>query len=116
MMTTSRKGAIGCLMSNTGKPNKRKARGKKTAYAIYYKDNSYMTYDLTKSDYEALRGALGFCEYVETSIGMLATGDIRAVIEQRPLPPQEEKPTNPPLSQDAYAWIYGKEGDTPDGI
>lgn len=91
---------------------------KQYPYAIYYSDNSYMIYDLTKADYEALTKAiLEQAPAVKVSIGVLQTKDIRAVIKQREEKPKKEKPAVPDLSVDeleylkeSLADIYG-EGD-----
>lgn len=88
-------------------------RGKTKPYAVYYKDGSYLIYDLTKKDYEELKRALLYLpnpelEYrrldtVELSIGILKLEDIRAVILQRPV--QMNEAANPPMPVQDQVWI-----------
>lgn len=93
------------MRGGTGQVMSKRQRGKKTPYAIYRKDNSYLIYDLTKADYMALVSACKTREPVELSIGLIVTDDIRAVIEQKPAPPPDDKPANPPMTQDAIGWL-----------
>jgi hypothetical protein len=73
----------------------RKPRAKTRLYAIYYKDNSYMTYELTEADYNALTKAIDAKMPVKLSVGQLVTEDIRAVIIQKEQPKVETKPDKP---------------------
>src|SRR5690348_5533876 len=73
-------------------------------YAIFYNDNSYVTYDLTEKDYQGLKHSLLFhLPVIEVSIGLLRTGDIRSVIVQRPI--QENKAVDPLLSDEQILWM-----------
>lgn len=84
----------------------RKPRAKLTPYAIYYKDGTYMTYDLTKDDYEALTGAIVERKPVALSVGFIVIDDIRAVILQKPTPaPVPDKPAVPDLPPDEREWL-----------
>lgn len=73
-------------------------------YAIFYTDNSYVTYDLTEEDYSKLKDALFFVRgVVEISIGLLRTEDIRSVVVQRPV--LENKAVDPLLSDEQILWM-----------
>lgn len=82
-ITTQRKDG-----STMSKPRR---RGLVTPYAIYYRDGSYMIYDLVEADYKALKDSMAQRKCVELSIGFFATDDIRAIIEQREVEQKEEQ-------------------------
>jgi hypothetical protein len=83
---------------------------KKYPYAIYYKDGSYMIYDLTTDDYATLvQGVIDNAHGVVTSVGLLVLEDIRSIIEQKPEPKvkkvKEEKPAYPDLDAESVEWL-----------
>jgi len=76
-------------------------------FTVYYKDGTYLSYEFTKKDYEAIQDAmLKMLPAVVTSIGVLAISDIRAVILQRKIAdvPQNEG-ANPDLPPQAIEWL-----------
>jgi hypothetical protein len=99
--------------------SKPRKRGTTTPYAIYYKDGSYMIYDLTKADYDALTTGIRIKAPASLTVGFLVTDEIRAVIEQ--LQPKEEKQERPALPdmpeeyreyyKGVMAGIYDEEVD-----
>ena len=91
---------------------------KRYKYTIFYTDGTFMTFELTKDDYDNLvrtlsawtkeRGAM----FAVVSIGIISISDIRAVVEQKEEEIEEETPvdTNPPLDQDSYNWLKENGG------
>jgi hypothetical protein len=88
---------------------------KKRSYTILYTDGTYLTYDLTKEDFESVKAALCHGEewkYVAVSIGIIGMENVRSIIEQKEEELEEETPTdtNPPLDQESYNWIKEQIG------
>lgn len=90
------------------------ATPKKTyPYAIYYKDSTYMIYNLTREDYEHIKDVLSKpkTEYVTvafTSVGILLLEDVRSIIEQKPEPAPaklQKDDGDPALSLEERAWL-----------
>jgi hypothetical protein len=82
---------------------------KKYPYAIYYKDGSYMIYDLTTDDYATLvQSMIEEAHAVVTSVGLLVLEDIRSIIEQKPEKVKKvkpEKPAYPDLDAESVEWL-----------
>lgn len=89
---------------------------KRYKYTIFYTDGSFMTFELTKDDYENLVNTLSAwakqsgAMFAVVSIGIISIIDIRAVVEQKeeePLVENDEvnQDTLPALDQDSYNWI-----------
>lgn len=92
---------------------------KKRSYTIFYNDGTYMTFELTKTDFEQIEDCLIRLKeetYTSTSIGIIGLSNIKAVILQKEEEQEEEKPETelPPLDQESYNWIkqmgIGTEG------
>ena len=92
---------------------------KKRNYTIFYNDGTYMTFELTKDDFEEIETGLTAPKthasaptYASVSIGVIGLGNIKAIIEQKEEEPEEETPTdtNPPLDQESYNWIKEQIG------
>lgn len=87
--------------------------GRRT-YAIYYSDNTYMTYELTRGDYEKLEDTFNANkQHVKLSLGILALKDIRAVIEQREAAPvtESDEGADPILSPDELVYMKQLKGE-----
>jgi hypothetical protein len=77
-------------------------------YAVMYKDNTHVIYELTNAHYDTI--CKGLVEnksgVVLTDIGVLMLGDVRAVIKQKP--PEETTPVtaaDPTLSPEEMEWV-----------
>lgn len=85
------------------------ATPKKTyPYAIIYRDGTFMVYDLTKDDFEAVTKAMfGEKKVAITTVGILDLSDVRGVIEQKIKPVEKTKATegDPSLSIEEQAWL-----------
>lgn len=98
-------------------------------YAIYYRDGSYMIYDLTNDDFAAILKVLkqpkiSFNQMgnsqpnfvIETSVGIFDMADVRSVIKQKP--PEKPKPVfaaHPNLTMEDIEWLaQNKESWTSD--
>lgn len=83
-------------------------------YTVYYTDGTYLSYDLTKKDYDMITDGLQCGDRaVITTVGILGLADIRSVIVQRKTAdvPQHEG-ANPNLPQEALDWMKaGKLGE-----
>lgn len=80
------------------------------AYAIYYSDGSYLIYELTEKDYQAVeKGLIQGIAYVRISLGILGLEDVRSVIEQRPKPVEELKASEPLSDADTLLWRQMQE-------
>lgn len=86
---------------------------KKKPHTFLYTDGSYITYELTKEDYESLEAALCHGEerkYVAISIGIVSVQEIRSIIEQKEVDEEPELDENgnpvelPILDQESYNW------------
>lgn len=94
--------------------SKPRRRGLSTPYAMYYKDGSYMIYDLVEADYKLIKDAMAQRKCVELSVGFFATDDIRAIIEQRPAQEEQEdanKGSYPDLNIDDLEWLRASLGE-----
>ena len=89
---------------------------KKYRYTFLYTDQTYLTYELTREDFERAQYALcsdtraGEVKFVAVSIGVVGLENIRSIIEQKEEEPQldeEGKPVDslPVLDQESYNWI-----------
>lgn len=89
---------------------------KRYTYTFFYNDGSYMTFELTKEDFNSLETALCRGEelqYVATSIGIIGLSNIKAVILQKDEEEEDEINTSqtlPPLDQESYNWIKEQIG------
>jgi hypothetical protein len=87
---------------------------KKYKYTIFYTDGAYMTFELTREDYNDIAHALVHGKMFATvSIGTLGLKDVRSIVEQKEEEEQEqEQPqdTNPPLDQESQDWIKHQIG------
>lgn len=83
---------------------------KKRNYVFFYDDGTYMTFELTKEDFNSVEAALCHGEewkYVAVSIGIVGLSNIKAVIEQKEQEEEETTPatdTLPPLDQESFDW------------
>jgi hypothetical protein len=86
---------------------------KKKPHTFLYTDGSYITYELTKEDYESLEAALCHGEewkYVAISIGIVSVQDIRSIIEQKEVEQELELDEDgnpvelPIMDQESYNW------------
>jgi hypothetical protein len=78
----------------------------KRLYTVYYNDQSYLSYMLTKDEYEALGQNLGYELNIETSVGYLNTSNMRSIILQKSAPKQKDNASaNPDLSKEEQEWI-----------
>lgn len=89
-------------------------RAKKYSYVVYYKDQTYQTIDITRSDFEELKRAkVAGGDVANLSIGFMETVDIRSVFE-RIDPPKSDKKEDiiaelpPNMSLEAEAFYYGE--------
>lgn len=77
-------------------------------YVIYYNDQTYQTFNLTKPDVEEIGYAMLKQAVAKVSIGFVNTADIRSIVE-RIDPPAPTKPEidqmNPQLSFEEQAYI-----------
>lgn len=93
---------------------------KKHPYAIYYNDGSYMIYDITQEDFDALsklmrqttnfQGGITPPSSIELSIGLISLKDIRSVIKQKP--PEKVKKhegTSPDLTDEEIEWMVANK-------
>lgn len=85
---------------------------KRYKYTFLYTDQTYLTYELTKDDFEEVETALTKNEprkYVAVSIGVIGMENIRSIIEQKEEEPQTDEEGNPlelpVLDQESYNWI-----------
>lgn len=92
---------------------------KRYKYTFLYTDQTYLTYELTREDFEKVeqgltgtgdKTALGLPRsFVAVSIGVIGLTNIRSVIEQKEEEPQVDEEGNPlelpVLDQESYNWI-----------
>lgn len=84
---------------------------KRYKYTFLYQDGTYITYDLTKEDYEKVQQRAHTEGVAVISIGFVNLQGIRSVIEQREQDTEEstEPEINegelPVLDQESYNWI-----------
>ena len=88
---------------------------KRYRYTFLYTDQTYLTYELTRDDYEnvlkavAEWGRQGGTLFAVISIGIISISDIRSIIEQKEEEPQLDEEGNPlqlpVLDQESYNWI-----------
>lgn len=88
---------------------------KKYQYTIFYNDGTYMTFELTKEDFNHIEIGLTQAQtptFAPVSIGIIGLSNIKAVIEQKDAEPEEvdEGDTLPPLDQESYNWIKEQIG------
>lgn len=89
---------------------------KRYTYTFFYNDGSYMTFELTKEDFNSVETGLCHGEewhYAATSIGIIGLSNIKAVILQKGEEDEEEVKTSrtlPPLDQESYNWIKEQIG------
>ena len=91
---------------------------KRKLYTFIYTDGVYLSYELTKDDYDNVEDSLVADptprRFVSTSVGVIGLDNIRAVIEQKDVEQEvEEEPQNdtlPPLDQESYDWIKQQIG------
>jgi hypothetical protein len=91
---------------------------KRYRYTFLYTDQTYLTYELTKEDFEKTQYALcydtnkGEIKFVAVSIGIIGLDNIRSIIEQKEeeeQQPELDEDGNsvelPVLDQESYNWI-----------
>lgn len=85
---------------------------KKYKYTFLYTDGTYLTFELTKEDFDNVEKALtqgqAQQKFTAVSIGVIGLDGIRSIIEQKDEEPQEDTPpedTLPPLDQESYNWF-----------
>lgn len=80
-------------------------------YTVYYKDGTYLTYDLSKPEYEAAEDALmKGLPAIKTRIGVLRMDEVRAVILQRKnADVPQHKGADPELPAEAKEWIKSQK-------
>lgn len=85
---------------------------KRYRYTFIYTDQTYITYDLTKDDLEAIEDQLFEGRpFASITIGIVGLKDIRSIIEQKEpeieLDESGEPTMNtvPVLDQESYEWI-----------
>lgn len=87
---------------------------KKYNYTFFYNDGAYMTFELTKEDFEKIENALVYSdkdvEFVSVSVGIIGMYKIKAIIEQKEPEQPEEDVELPPLDQESYNWIKEQLG------
>lgn len=88
---------------------------KKYQYTIFYNDGTYMTFELTKEDFNHIEVGLTQAQgFAPVSIGIIGLSNIKAVIEQKDAEPEVEEETQgdtlPPLDQESYNWIKEQIG------
>lgn len=91
-----------------------KPRVKVIPYAIYYTDGSYMIYDLTRQDFDALTYGITEQQPVNLTVGFLSTKDIRAVIEQKPQETKQvkkERIAAPEMTLEDMQYLKGILGE-----
>lgn len=72
---------------------------KKFHYTILRDDNSFLTYDLTKKEYEEIFKALSNGRaFIKVEAGIISLKDVRHVIEVEIQEEVENQPYNPPVS------------------
>lgn len=92
-------------------------------YTFLYTDGTYLTYELTREDFEKVeQGLTGVnanpdgrayikvtAHFVSTSIGVIGLDNIRSVIEQKEPEQNDEPEVNeselPVLDQESYNWV-----------
>lgn len=82
------------------------ARAKKL-YTVYYNDGSYLSYRLTKPEYDKLINAIVQPDSyaVGLSIGLLVVKDIRSVILQSEKPVEQNEGASPDMTPEEKSWI-----------
>lgn len=89
-------------------------RPKVYPYAVYYRDGSFLIYEITDKDYKILSNSKKDNSVAVLSIGTLETVEIRAIIKQNPPPMPDKQVTEgiPVLDSESQKWVeeYGKGG------
>jgi hypothetical protein len=88
---------------------------KRYKYTFLYQDGTYITYELTKEDYEKVLQRAHTEGVAVISIGFVNLQGIRSVIEQKEEEEQEvevEQPLEniPVLDQESYEWLKSYVG------
>lgn len=92
---------------------------KRYKYTFLYTDGTYLTYELTREDYEHIVKAFTpksiddyMCKFIHISIGIISAEGIRSIIEQKepeqeaPEAPEEAPMENlPVLDQESFEWL-----------
>ena len=98
---------------------------KRYRYTFLYTDQTYLTYELTREDFQRIEEGLTYQnanedgrawikpekKFVSVSIGVIGLENIRSIIEQKEEEPQPELDENgnplelPILDQASYEWI-----------
>lgn len=95
---------------------------KRYRYTFLYTDQTYLTYELTKEDFQNVEDALtadatqlNRPKFVAVSIGVVGLDQVRSVIEQKEEEPEEEieRPLTdlPVLDQESYNWLKQYVGE-----
>jgi hypothetical protein len=70
-------------------------------YTILRDDNTYLTYDMTRKEYEDVYTALSNGRaFIKVEAGIISLKDVRHVIEVEIQEEVENQPQNPPVSPD----------------
>ncbi len=91
---------------------------KRYKYTFLYQDGTYITYELTKEDYEKVLQRVHTEGVAVISIGFVNLKGIRSVIEQKEPELQEQEETEiehpldniPVLDQESYDWLKAYVG------
>lgn len=92
---------------------------KRYRYTFLYTDQTYLTYELTKEDFQKVEEGLVSEElkasFVAVSIGVIGLNGVRSVIEQKEEEPEEEAEKAltdlPVLDQESYNWLKQYVGE-----
>ena len=93
---------------------------KRYRYTFLYTDQTYLTYELTREDFQNIEDTL--CgktkqAFVAVSIGVIGIDQVRSVIEQKEEELTEEEETEkaltdlPVLDQESYNWLKQYVGE-----
>jgi hypothetical protein len=79
---------------------------RKKLYTVYYNDGTFLSYKLTKVEYDSIFRAICTKEpVVNTAIGLLVVTDVRSVIAQITVPIVQNKAAEPGLSAEEAEWL-----------
>jgi hypothetical protein len=74
-------------------------KGKKFPFTILRDDNTYLTYDMTRREFDELFLALEEGKpFIKVDAGIISLKDVRHVIEVEPVVEVENRPEAPPVS------------------
>lgn len=86
---------------------------KKEMYAVMRTDNTSVTYEWTKAEYNQICDSLiGDAQFAKFQDGIISLANIRAIVKQEPLPKIEEKPLEsgtPEMDVVTAHWLKQQE-------